>query len=100
MTTYLVYFALAGVAANAARVGVDLIYNAVHHVSKWAFKKESSELTTLEKDMVDKIKNGELRLYEVAIPSFIDQEGVFTRFIMIDNKRPHTYTDTEGPVWL
>lgn len=109
MTSYLVYFVIAGAAARAARasltVGVDMIISTVTNVSKWAFQKDQTkaELTVLEKDMVDKIQRGDLRLYEVAIPSFVDQEGVFTRFIMIDNKQSNTYTrypDEEGPVWL
>lgn len=58
--------------------------------SKLFHKEEIRTLSPMEAELFDKLKKGELRMYEVAAPSMYDSDGIHTRYIILE--RPYEST--------
>lgn len=66
-----------------------LIYPVVNMTYTKLFRREEPRnLTPMEADMFDKMRRGELRMYEVSAPSMYDEKGIHTRYIILE--RPLT----------
>lgn len=72
-----------------------LIYPFITTAYTKLFKKEEIRtLSPMEADLFDKLKKGELRMYEVSAPSRYDSNGILTRYIILE--RPdHTFCESQ-----
>lgn len=64
---------------------------------------EPRTLSPMEADMFDKMKRGELRMYEVAAPSVYDENGIHTRYIILERPTSTCKINERGidePVFL
>jgi len=81
-----------------------LIYPFFNITYNRLFKQEEPRnLSPMEAEMFDKLKRGELRMYEVAAPSVYDEKGIHTRFIILERPTTtceFTERDIDGPVFL
>lgn len=67
------------------------IYQAVFPTSTSVSKQQPS-LSITEQQFIHRIQSGEVRLYEVMAPSSCDEDGVLTRYLILDNT---TYKESE-----
>lgn len=78
--------------AGIALTGIEQRQRAREYIE---LTKSKTPLSPLEKDILVKLKNGEIRMYEVAAPSEVGPTGLTTRYLVLDNR-----VDDSGPVYL
>jgi len=68
--------------------------------SKWKGEEKISDLPPMQQDIIEKLQRGELRLYEVSAPSTFDNNGIHTRYLILETTTKTSTYKPDEPVFL
>lgn len=77
-------------ASVIARSIQSVVTHVVDKVTHEVTHEDGAKPPTIQDDIARKLQNGELVMYEVAAPSQLDHNGIYTKYLILDlrDKKP------------